>query len=122
MSEKWAIPTLKSWHFEASEDIMAKSQAFHVIRIKYWNASGSGNPPSLNPTLWNIGILHYKQAKLCKHLQHSVLLNYAQPASNVGGLVIKIELQVNWLDSTYIAIIRNNLCIISISLVHTCSS
>ena len=28
---------------------------------------------SLHPTLWNIGILHYKQAKLRKHLQHSVL-------------------------------------------------
>ena len=28
--------------------------------------------PSLNPTLWNIGILHYKQAKLPKQLQHSV--------------------------------------------------
>ena len=26
----------------------------------------------LHPTLWNIGILHYKQAKLRKHLQHSV--------------------------------------------------
>ena len=32
--------------------------------------------PSLShfhPGLWNIGILHYKQAKLRKHLQHSVL-------------------------------------------------
>ena len=29
-------------------------------------------PPSLNPTLWNIGILDYKQAKLRKHLQHGV--------------------------------------------------
>ena len=29
-------------------------------------------PPSLIPTLWNIGILHYKQAKLPKNLQHSV--------------------------------------------------
>ena len=28
--------------------------------------------PSLNPTLWNIGILQYKQAKLPNHLQHSV--------------------------------------------------
>ena len=31
-----------------------------------------GMAPSLIPTLWNIGILHYKQAKLPKHLQHSV--------------------------------------------------
>jgi hypothetical protein len=28
--------------------------------------------PSLIPTLWNIGILQYKQAKMRKHLQHSV--------------------------------------------------
>ena len=62
------------WHFAASEDIMtkSKSQGFHIIRIKYWNASGSGFPPSLNPTLWNIGILLYKQAELPIHLQHSV--------------------------------------------------
>ena len=80
------IPTLKCWHFEAIEDIMTKfrSQGLYIKIIKYWNASGSGPPPSLISTLWNIGILHYKQAKLCKHLQHSVLLNYAQPASNVG--------------------------------------
>ena len=29
-------------------------------------------PPSLIPTLWNIGILYHKQAKLPKHLQLSV--------------------------------------------------
>ena len=54
----------KSWHFEASEAIMTKfkSQALHVIRIKYWKAGGTGNPPSLIPALWNIGILLHKQA------------------------------------------------------------
>ena len=59
------IPTLKSWHFVATEDIMTKfkSQGLHIIRIKYWNASGSGSPPSLIPTLWNIGILLHKRAK-----------------------------------------------------------
>ena len=41
-----------------------------------------------------------------------VLLNYAQPASNVGGLVIHWT-DLNWLD---IAITRNNLFIISIAL------
>ena len=51
-----------------------RSQGLHIIRIKYQNASGSGFLPSLNPTLWNIGILHYKQAKLPKHLQHSVYM------------------------------------------------
>ena len=32
-----------------------------------------GVAPFLIPALWNIDILHYKQAKLPKHLQHSVL-------------------------------------------------
>ena len=34
-----------------SEDIITKfkSQGLHIIRIKYWNAGGSGNPPSLFP-------------------------------------------------------------------------
>ena len=44
-----------------------KSQALHIIRIKYWNACGSGNPYSLIPTLWNIGILLHKQATRTKH-------------------------------------------------------
>ena len=59
------LKTSKSWHFEASEDIITKfkSQALHVIRIKYWKAGGNGNPPSLIPALWNIGILLHKQAK-----------------------------------------------------------
>ena len=65
---------LKSWHFEASEDIITKfkSQGLYTIKIEYWNASGSGFPPSLIPALRNIGILHHKKAKLSKHLQHSV--------------------------------------------------
>ena len=31
-----------------------------------------GFPPSLIPTLWNIGILHHKKAKLRKHMRQSV--------------------------------------------------
>ena len=56
--------SLKSWHFEASEDIMTKfkSQGLHTVRIKYCNAGRSGNPPALIPILWNIGILLHKQA------------------------------------------------------------
>ena len=60
-----------------------RSQGLHIIRIKYWNASGSGFPPSLNPTLWNIGILHYKQDKLRKHLQHSVPVALKWPGYNL---------------------------------------
>ena len=37
-----------------------KSQALHIIRIKYWKASGSGNPPSLIPALRKIAILGLK--------------------------------------------------------------
>ena len=45
MKSKWRPLSLKSWHFEASKDIRTKfeSQAFHIIRIKYWKASWSGN-------------------------------------------------------------------------------
>ena len=66
---KWRPLSLTSWHFEASEDIMTKfkSQGLHIIRIKYWNASGSGFPPSLSPFLRNIGILLHKQATGIKH-------------------------------------------------------
>ena len=53
MKLKTSITSLKSWHFEASEDIKNnfKSQALHFIRIEYWNTGASGNPLSLIPTL-----------------------------------------------------------------------
>ena len=62
---KWSV---------ASEDIITKfkSQGLYTIKIKYWNASGSGFPPSFIPALQNIGILHHKKAELPKHLQNSV--------------------------------------------------
>ena len=52
------IPTLNTRYFEASEDIITKfkSQALHIKKIKYWKASGSGNPPSLIFALWKIAI------------------------------------------------------------------
>ena len=34
-----------------------------------------GSPPSLIPAHWNIGILHYKQAKRRKDMQHSVRID-----------------------------------------------
>ena len=40
-----------------------ESQGLHIIRIKYWNASGSGFPPFFISAHWNIGILLHKQAK-----------------------------------------------------------
>ena len=41
-------------------------------------------PPSLTPTLWNIGILHYKQAKLRKDMQQSVILVIMSGNSTTG--------------------------------------
>ena len=66
---KMDIATSKSLHFEASEDIITKFklQGLYIIRIKYWNASGSGFPPSLIPALRNIVILLHKQATRIKH-------------------------------------------------------
>ena len=56
------IPTLKTCYLEASEDIMTKfkSEALHIIRIKCWTASGSGNPPFLIPALRKIALLDLK--------------------------------------------------------------
>ena len=61
--------------FCCSEIIITKfkSQFLYTIKIKYLYASGSGFPPSLIPALRNISIFHYKKAKLCKHLQQSVV-------------------------------------------------
>ena len=58
----WRPLSLKCWHFEASEDIMTKfkSEGLHIIKIKYWKVSGSGNPPSLIPALRKIAILGLK--------------------------------------------------------------
>ena len=68
-AEKKGIPTLKCWHFKASEDVITKlkSQGLYITLIKYWNASGSGFPTSLIPTFWNIDILYHKQATRIKH-------------------------------------------------------
>ena len=40
--------------------IKFKSQALRIKRIKYWKASGSGNPPSFIPALRKIAILGLK--------------------------------------------------------------
>ena len=71
MKWNWRPLSLKSCNFEGSKDIMTKfkSQALHIIKIKYWNAGRSGNPPSSIPALWNIGILLHKQALLGKHYE-----------------------------------------------------
>ena len=49
-----------------------KSQSFHIIRVKYWNAMGSGSPPFIISAHWNIDILHYKKAKLLKDMQYNI--------------------------------------------------
>ena len=86
--KKWkmGIPNLKSWHFQASEDIMAKfkSQGLHNARIKYWNAIGSGFTPLFIPAHWNIGILLHKQAKR-RTIMHTTVCNQVTVRSTVSG-------------------------------------
>ena len=54
----------KGQHFKVGMPVF---QPFYVMKLKT-----SKFKESNTPTLWNIGILHYKQAKLPIHLQHSV--------------------------------------------------
>ena len=79
---KLKTSSLKCCHFEASEDIMTKfkSQGLYIIRIKYWNASGSGSIPSLIPAHWNIGILLHKQAKRWT-IMHTTVAQVVKPES-----------------------------------------
>ena len=55
-----------------------KSQALHIIRIKYHNTGGSGNPPSFIPVLCNIGILLHKQVTHAKHFEPECRLTLAK--------------------------------------------
>ena len=106
---KWlkkGIPTLKCWHFEVSEDIITKfkSQGLYIIRIKYWNASGSGSrsPPSLIPALWNIGyppqtflgeckrILVFKNASKLRYLKVFILYYMTLTIHNVAKFWVLI--------------------------------
>ena len=52
-----------------------KSQALHIIKIKYWKASGSGNPPCLIPALRKIDILGLNNEILYTFL-HTTVLRY----------------------------------------------
>ena len=54
------IKQLKNDHSNFKALTKFKSQALHIIRIKYWKARGSGNPPFLIPALWKIAILGLK--------------------------------------------------------------
>ena len=67
-----------------------KSQDLYITRIKHWNYSGSGPPPSFIPTLWNIGILHHKQAKLRKDMQvqHSVIVIFRRHIISISILIL----------------------------------
>ena len=57
-----------------------QSQGLYIIRIKYWNAKGSGSTPSLIPTHWNIGILLHKQAKWWT-IMHTTVAQVLKPES-----------------------------------------
>ena len=91
------IPSLKSWHFEASEDIMTKfkSQGLHIIRIKYLNANGSGSTPFLYSRPLEhrqkyTGILLHKQAKRRTIMNTTVCKNLSR--TGCGGFVSLLDL------------------------------
>ena len=113
MKWNWRPLISKSWHFAVSEDIMtkSKSQGLHIIRIKYWNASGSGSPPSFIPAPWNIGILLHKQATLGKHfLPECTYIHYniKPPSHNICHFKYILILCIwNYNDNTILQIFAN---------------
>ena len=66
-----------------------KSQGLYIIRIKYWNASGSGSTPSLIPAHWNIGILLHKQAKRRTIMHMTVKTDINQMNDNLNETIIQ---------------------------------
>jgi hypothetical protein len=65
------IPTLRTCHFEASEEyhnqIYLTSSSCHKNQTsKSWWEWPSGNSAFLIPALWNIDILHHKQTNRTK--------------------------------------------------------
>ena len=89
MKWNWRALSLKSCNFEGSKDIMTKkSQAHHIIKIKYRNACRSGNPPSPIPALWNIGILLHKQAIRTKHFDGECT-DFSFKFGNLNGIEFK---------------------------------
>ena len=92
------ILNLKTCHFEASKDIITKfkSQALHIIRIKYWKVAGSGNSPSHIPAIWNIGVLLNKKATHPKHFWpecNIVHLQEQSPNFSVTSFISKLYFQ-----------------------------
>ena len=86
----WRPLSLKCWHLEAREDIITKfkSESLHIIGIKYWKASGSGNPPFLIPALWNRGILLHKTkfSILLYIILHTTVCIYKKRQTKVFGV------------------------------------
>ena len=71
------IPTLKTCYFEASEDIILtkfKSQALHIIKIKYLKASGIGNPASSRECISRGAAGARTRRSLGHHLLHPLIL------------------------------------------------
>ena len=60
-------------------------------------------PPSLIPTLWKIGILHHKQAKLPKDMQHSVhyyfmLSLFYADVTNIATKYVPEDVELGWYE------------------------
>ena len=88
----WSVGILKSVKISwpNSNHKVFLSQESNIEMLK-----GSGSPPSLNPTLWNLGILHYKQAKLHKHLPQSIPVRFKD--LNDSNLILNESKWYPWL-------------------------
>ena len=78
------IPNLKTCYLEDIET-KYKSQALHIIRIKYWKVGESGNLPFPIPALWKIGILLHKQATYSDFIY--IEFFFAPPPVSDGGFL-----------------------------------
>ena len=110
MKWNWRPLSLKSCQFEASKDIKTKfkPQALHIIRIKYWNPSGSGKPPSLIPALRKIAILGLKTGLWQWHNGISViLLLFNQPCLHVFWPLSRI---IPFLKEPQLMQVKRKLC------------
>ena len=96
------------WKYHYQIECKFKSQGLYTIKIKYWKASGSSSSPSLIPNFWNIGILHGKQAKLRKVLQHSVnfLFWYFKDHANWYAIfqICNISFRLFYIHPVYLAL------------------
>ena len=105
---------LQTWKSSISFHKTAEKQAFQLLGLailklvkilwpnlnhKFWKPGRSGNPSFFIPTLWNIGILLYKKAKILGILSPSVLTMYPVSPKVVKSLYIEKLSDTSWKNS-----------------------